>query len=208
MSERQRYWRDRVVAFMARYVYPAIPVYDEQMEGFGSNRWQVVPVLEELKKKAKAEGLWNLFLPPSPEHDEDDFHGAGLSNLEYAMCSEEMGKISFGSEVFNCSAPDTGNMEVLHRYGSLPQKKQWLRPPGRWSSSASTAWSNFTNLALRCGRPWSAHAWMSATDASFNGGASMTWVLVIIVFAGHASETPQVPAAMTSIPGYATNEEL
>jgi acyl-CoA dehydrogenase len=128
MSERQRYWRDRVVAFMARYVYPAIPVYDEQMESFGSNRWQVVPVLEELKKKAKAEGLWNLFLPPSPDHDEDDFHGAGLSNLEYAMCSEEMGKISFGSEVFNCSAPDTGNMEVLHRYGSLPQKKQWLRP--------------------------------------------------------------------------------
>jgi alkylation response protein AidB-like acyl-CoA dehydrogenase len=128
MSERQRYWRDRVVAFMARYVYPAIPVYDEQMEHFGSNRWQVVPVLEELKKKAKAEGLWNLFLPPSTEHDEDDFHGAGLSNLEYAMCSEEMGKISFGSEVFNCSAPDTGNMEVLHRYGSRAQKKQWLRP--------------------------------------------------------------------------------
>jgi acyl-CoA dehydrogenase len=128
ISERERFWRDRVVAFMARYVYPAIPVYDQQMESFGSNRWQVVPVLEELKKKARAEGLWNLFLPPSPDHDEDDFHGAGLSNLEYAMCSEEMGKISFGSEVFNCSAPDTGNMEVLHRYGSRPQKKQWLRP--------------------------------------------------------------------------------
>jgi alkylation response protein AidB-like acyl-CoA dehydrogenase len=128
MSERQRSWRDRVVAFMAKHVYPAVPVYDEQMESFGSNRWQVVPVLEELKKKAKAEGLWNLFLPPSPEHDEDDFHGAGLSNLEYATCSEEMGKISFGSEVFNCSAPDTGNMEVLHRYGSRTQKKQWLRP--------------------------------------------------------------------------------
>src|SRR6201997_1420660 len=113
---------------MARYVYPAIPVYDQQMESFGSNRWQVVPVLEELKKKARAEGLWNLFLPPSPDHDEDDFHGAGLSNLEYAMCSEEMGKISFGSEVFNCSAPDTGNMEVLHRYGSRAQKDRWLKP--------------------------------------------------------------------------------
>jgi acyl-CoA dehydrogenase len=128
MSERQRYWRDRVVVFMAKHVYPAVPVYDEQMESFGSNRWQVVPVLEELKKKAKAEGLSNLFLPPSPEHDQDDFHGAGLSNLEYAMCSEEMGKVSFASEVFNCSAPDTGNMEVLHRYGSRTQKKQWLRP--------------------------------------------------------------------------------
>ena len=137
MSERQRHWRDRVVAFMAKYVYPAIPVYEQQMESFGSNRWQVVPVLEALKKTAKSEGLWNLFLPPSPEHDEDDFHGAGLSNLEYAMCSEEMGKISFGSEVFNCSAPDTGNMEVLHRYGSRGQKKHghagaalWMRSPG------------------------------------------------------------------------------
>ena len=128
MSERQRYWRDRVIAFMNAHVYPAIPTYDAQMEGFGSNRWQVVPVLEELKAKAKAEGLWNLFLPPSAEHDDDEFHGAGLTNLEYAMCSEQMGRVGFGSEVFNCSAPDTGNMEVLHRYGTKEQKQQWLRP--------------------------------------------------------------------------------
>jgi alkylation response protein AidB-like acyl-CoA dehydrogenase len=128
MSERQRYWRDRVIAFMNAHVYPAIPTYDAQMEGFGSNRWQVVPVLEELKSKAKAEGLWNLFLPPSAEHDDDEFHGAGLTNLEYAMCSEQMGRVGFGSEVFNCSAPDTGNMEVLHRYGTKEQKEQWLRP--------------------------------------------------------------------------------
>ena len=128
MSERQRYWRDRVIAFMNAHVYPAIPTYDAQMEGFGSNRWQVVPVLEELKAKAKAEGLWNLFLPPSADHDDDEFHGAGLTNLEYAMCSEQMGRVGFGSEVFNCSAPDTGNMEVLHRYGTQEQKEQWLRP--------------------------------------------------------------------------------
>jgi len=128
MSERQRHWRDRVIAFMNAHVYPAIPTYDAQMEGFGSNRWQVVPVLEELKAKAKAEGLWNLFLPPSAEHDDDEFHGAGLTNLEYAMCSEQMGRVGFGSEVFNCSAPDTGNMEVLHRYGSQYQKETWLRP--------------------------------------------------------------------------------
>jgi alkylation response protein AidB-like acyl-CoA dehydrogenase len=128
MSERQRYWRDRVIAFMNAHVYPAMPTYDAQMEGFGSNRWQVVPVLEELKAKAKAEGLWNLFLPPSAEHDDDEFHGAGLTNLEYAMCSEQMGRVGFGSEVFNCSAPDTGNMEVLHRYGSQYQKETWLRP--------------------------------------------------------------------------------
>ena len=128
MSERQRHWRDRVIAFMNAHVYPAMPTYDAQMEGFGANRWQVVPVLEELKAKAKAEGLWNLFLPPSAEHDDDEFHGAGLTNLEYAMCSEQMGRVGFGSEVFNCSAPDTGNMEVLHRYGSKYQKETWLRP--------------------------------------------------------------------------------
>ncbi|MCZ8313792.1 acyl-CoA dehydrogenase family protein [Phreatobacter sp.] len=128
MSDRQRYWRDRVIAFMDAHVYPAIPTYDAQMEGFGANRWQVVPVLEELKAKAKADGLWNLFLPPSSEHDDDEFHGAGLTNLEYAMCSEQMGRVGFGSEVFNCSAPDTGNMEVLHRYGSRYQKETWLRP--------------------------------------------------------------------------------
>ena len=128
MTDRQRHWRDRVRAFMDKHVYPAEPVYDEQMEGFGANRWQVVPVLEELKKKAKAEGLWNLFLPPHHEHDEGDYHGAGLTNLEYAMCSEEMGRIAWASEVFNCSAPDTGNMEVFHRYGTTKQKEQWLKP--------------------------------------------------------------------------------
>jgi acyl-CoA dehydrogenase len=128
MSERQRYWRDRVVAFMNAHVYPAVPTFDAQTEAFGADRWQIAPVLEELKAKAKKEGLWNLFLPPSDEHDTDEFHGAGLSNLEYAMCSEEMGKVGFGSEVFNCSAPDTGNMEVLHRYGTREHKEKWLRP--------------------------------------------------------------------------------
>jgi alkylation response protein AidB-like acyl-CoA dehydrogenase len=127
MSERQRYWRDRVMAFMDAHVYPAIPTYDQQMDGDG-DRWKVVPVLEELKAKAKADGLWNLFLPPSDDHDDGEFHGAGLTNLEYAMCSEQMGRVGFGSEVFNCSAPDTGNMEVLHRYGTKAQKEEWLRP--------------------------------------------------------------------------------
>ncbi|QCK85954.1 acyl-CoA dehydrogenase [Phreatobacter aquaticus] len=128
MSERQRYWRDRVVAFMNQHVYPAVPTFDAQTEAFGADRWQIAPVLEDLKAKARKEGLWNLFMPPSEDHDTDEFHGAGLTNLEYAMCSEEMGKVGFGSEVFNCSAPDTGNMEVLHRYGTREHKERWLKP--------------------------------------------------------------------------------
>jgi alkylation response protein AidB-like acyl-CoA dehydrogenase len=128
LSEKQKHWRDRVTVFMAKYVYPAIPVHAQQMDVAPEKRWKVVPVLEELKRRAKVEGLWNLFLPPSTAHDTPEYKGAGLSNLEYALCAEEMGKVTFGSEVFNCSAPDTGNMEVLHRYGTNEQKDQWLRP--------------------------------------------------------------------------------
>ena len=125
ISERQKHWRDRVVAFMDAHIYPAVGTYAAQSnEG---ERWKVIPVLEELKKKARAEGLWNLFLPPSP-HDESEYRGAGLTNLDYALCAEQMGRVSFASEAFNCSAPDTGNMEVLHRYGSPEQKAKWLRP--------------------------------------------------------------------------------
>src|ERR1700734_744202 len=125
ISERQKHWRERVVAFMDEHVYPAVETYERQdAEG---ERWKVIPVIEELKAKAKAEGLWNLFLPPST-HDEGEYHGAGLTNLDYALCAEQMGRVAWASEVFNCSAPDTGNMEVLHRYGSAEQKRKWLKP--------------------------------------------------------------------------------
>lgn len=126
MSERQRHWLERVKTFMEKHVEPAVPTYRAQMNE-GDTRWKVVPVLEELKKKARAEGLWNMFMPPN-EHEDEEFHGAGLTNLEYALLSEQMGRISFASEVFNCSAPDTGNMEVFLRYGNAEQKKKWLRP--------------------------------------------------------------------------------
>ena len=125
MSDRQKEWLNRVQAFMNTHVRPAVPIYKKQDEE--GPRWKVIPVLEELKKKARAEGLWNMFMPPNA-HEDDEFRGAGLTNLEYALLSEEMGHISWASEVFNCSAPDTGNMEVFIRYGTKEQKQKWLRP--------------------------------------------------------------------------------
>src|SRR3954471_390748 len=125
MSDKQKEWLNRVQACMKTHVRPAVPIYDKQdAEG---PRWKVIPILEELKKKARAEGLWNMFMPPNARED-DEFRGAGLTNLEYALLSEEMGHISWASEVFNCSAPDTGNMEVFIRYGTKEQKRKWLKP--------------------------------------------------------------------------------
>ena len=123
-------WRDRVRAFIDSEVRPRVADYDaQQREG---ERWKVLPVVEELKAKARAAGLWNLFMPPAhgaaPVDDSFEFDGPGLSNLQYAFCAEEMGRILWSSEAFNCSAPDTGNMEVLHRYGTREQKDEWLRP--------------------------------------------------------------------------------
>jgi acyl-CoA dehydrogenase len=111
----------RVEAFMSDNVYPAEQVYHDYIENSDS-RWVIPPIMEELKEKAKAAGLWNLFLA-----DFEDY-GAGLSNLEYAPLSEIMGRSMIGSEAFNCSAPDTGNMEVLARYGTQAQRDEWLVP--------------------------------------------------------------------------------
>jgi acyl-CoA dehydrogenase len=110
----------RVQSFMDEHVYPNEETFYNQLNSQG-DRWQIPPIMEELKAKAKAAGLWNLFLPESGR-------GAGLTNLEYAPLCEIMGRSSIAPEVFNCSAPDTGNMEVLERYGTEEQKKQWLEP--------------------------------------------------------------------------------
>ena len=122
-TPRSKEWIRRVSEFMDRNVIPAEKTYNDQMAEARAkgNPWIVVPVVEELKAKAKAQGLWNLFLNESE-------HGAGLTNLEYAPLCEMMGRIGFASEVFNCSAPDTGNMEVLERYGSDAHKAKWLKP--------------------------------------------------------------------------------
>ena len=121
-TEKMKGLIDRVDTFMKEHVLPA----EEEYETFvhdPANLWVVPPILEELKAKAKAEGLWNLFLPK--DYGE---YSPGLTNLEYAPLAELMGINEWASEVFNCSAPDTGNMEVLARYGSEAQKKQWLEP--------------------------------------------------------------------------------
>ncbi|MBU6157365.1 MAG: acyl-CoA dehydrogenase family protein [Alphaproteobacteria bacterium] len=122
-TPRMKEWIRKVSDFMVKHVYPAEEVYNQQMADARAkgNPWIVVPVVEDLKAKAKAQGLWNLFLNESS-------HGAGLTNLEYAPLAEMMGRVGFASEVFNCSAPDTGNMEVLERYGNDQQKAKWLKP--------------------------------------------------------------------------------
>ena len=111
--------RRRIGAFMEEHVYPNERRFYEEAEKLGP--WAVYPVVEELKPKARAAGLWNMFLPASE-------HGAGLSNLEYAPLCELMGRSHLAPEVFNCSAPDTGNMEVLERYGTVEHKERWLKP--------------------------------------------------------------------------------
>jgi len=110
--------QDRLQAFMARHVAPVEHLYQEQVEN--GHRYHRPPILEQLKRQARAEGLWNLFLPGD--------HGAGLTNLDYAPLAEIMGRISWASEIFNCSAPDTGNMEVLALYGTPEQQRRWLDP--------------------------------------------------------------------------------
>ncbi len=118
-SPKVRELKARLEAFMDEHIYPNEERYYRESEQGGP--WKVQPVIEELKPKAKAAGLWNLFLPESE-------YGAGLANLDYAPLCEVMGRTHLAPEVFNCNAPDTGNMEVLARYGTAQQKKQWLEP--------------------------------------------------------------------------------
>ena len=118
-SQKVKDLQEKITDFMNAYVYESEDIYKKQVEDGG--RWCIPQIMEDLKSKAKSEGLWNLFLP-------DSDLGAGLTNTEYAPLCEIMGRSPIGAEVFNCSAPDTGNMEVLVRYGTDDQKKEWLTP--------------------------------------------------------------------------------
>src|SRR5579863_5956240 len=119
VSAKVRDLEERLRGFMNEHIYPNEKLYHEQTTT--GNRWKPAPIIEELKPKARAVGLWNLFLP-------DGEYGPGLTNFEYAPLCEIMGRSAMAPEVFNCSAPDTGNMEVLARYGTEEQKERWLKP--------------------------------------------------------------------------------
>ena len=122
-SDRSKELALRISAFMDEHIFPSEPIYAEQMEEFAKegNKWQIPQIIEDKKKVAKKEGLWNLFLPENPM-------GESMSNLDYAPLAELMGRSGIASEIFNCSAPDTGNMEVIAQYGSKEQQERWLKP--------------------------------------------------------------------------------
>src|SRR5256886_10468501 len=119
-SEKINEFRKQLSDFIDQYIYPNEQTYRDQITASGDPHHHA-EIIDELKIKAKAQGLWNLFLP-------DDEYGAGMKNLEYAPLAEIMGRVSWSSEVFNCSAPDTGNMEILAQFGTPEQKKEWLMP--------------------------------------------------------------------------------
>jgi acyl-CoA dehydrogenase len=146
-SQRCTEFKERLTAFMDEHVYPAEEVYERQLRESGNPHFHP-PVMEELKDKAREAGLWNMFLP-------DEEHGAGLSNSDYAPLAEILGRSPIASEACNCSAPDTGNMEVLHQFGSAEQKERWLTPllDGEIRSAFAmtepdVASSDATNVAL------------------------------------------------------------
>src|SRR4030095_15650244 len=119
-SKKTKMYMEQLQDFMTKYIYPNEKVFHDQLDA-APTRWQVPPIMEELKARARERGLWNLFLPESE-------HGAGLTNLEHAPLCEVRGRAPIAREVFNCSAPDTGNMEVLVRYGTVAQRREWLAP--------------------------------------------------------------------------------
>ncbi|MGE4240995.1 acyl-CoA dehydrogenase family protein [Ramlibacter sp.] len=159
-SAKTRELQQRLMAFMDAHVYPAEKDYDDELAAntAAGKRWSALQTVERLKKKAREAGLWNLFLPVDTSHH-SGYSGAGLTNAEYAPLAEIMGRVPWSPEVFNCSAPDTGNMETIARYGSEAIKAQWLKPllEGQIRSAFAmtepeVASSDATNIATRIER--------------------------------------------------------
>ncbi|HNW64932.1 MAG TPA: acyl-CoA dehydrogenase family protein [Piscinibacter sp.] len=159
-SPRTRELQAQLQRFMDEHIYPAEPAWWAEIEAntAAGKRWTPLEVIEKLKPKARAAGLWNLFLPPSADGHKNTSgnYGVGLSNQEYAPLAEIMGRVPWASEVFNCSAPDTGNMETIVRYGSEEHKKLWLEPllDGKMRSAfamtePAVASSDATNIEAR-----------------------------------------------------------
>jgi acyl-CoA dehydrogenase len=151
LTDRAQDYRERLLAFMDEHVYPAESVWLEQVRSAGEAHVHP-PVMEELKAEAQRRGLWNLFLP-------DEHHGAGLSNCDYAPLAEIMGRTKIASEACNCNAPDTGNMEVLHQFGTPEQQREWLEPllageirSGFAMTEPDVASSDARNIELRMER--------------------------------------------------------
>ncbi|MGL4566407.1 MAG: acyl-CoA dehydrogenase family protein [Halioglobus sp.] len=154
-SEKSRQFQAQLKAFMDEHIYPNEHAYHAQLAA-AEDRFAALPLMDELKRKARAAGLWNMFIPPSLQQYSD--HG-GLSNFDYAPLAEIMGRVLWSPEVFNCNAPDTGNMEVFMKYASPPQQAQWLPPllAGEISScyvmtEPQVASSDATNIELRIAR--------------------------------------------------------
>jgi len=154
-SEKSRQFQAQLKAFMDEHIYPNEHAYHAQLAA-AEDRFAALPLMDELKRKAREAGLWNLFIPPSLQQYSD--HG-GLSNFDYAPLAEIMGRVLWSPEVFNCNAPDTGNMEVFMKYASPPQQAQWLPPllAGEISScyvmtEPQVASSDATNIELRIAR--------------------------------------------------------
>lgn len=179
LSHRARELRDRLDRFMHEVVEPGETEYRRQ-HAAQADRWQTPAVMEQMKQQARAAGLWNLFLP-------DPHHGAGLTNLEYAPLAERMGRSLIAPEVFNCNAPDSGNMEVLHLFGSAAQQAQWLAPllageirSGFAMTEPGVASSDATNIALSARRDGDAYVLDGRKWWTTGGGDPRCRILIVM----------------------------
>lgn len=178
-SDKTKELQRKLIDFMEKHVYPNEKTYEDQLNE-GPTRWHIPPIMDELKQKAKAEGLWNLFKPKSEYED-------GLTNLEYAPLAEIMGRSLIAPEVFNCNAPDTGNMETLMKYGTEAQKEKWLTPllNGEIRSAfvmtePDVASSDATNIKCRIERDGDEYVINGRKWWTTNGGDPRTKILIVM----------------------------